>query len=66
MLPFGWQLSHEKVPFVDANALLNAMRPRRTSSGVGSLPTGICSVSAMLDGVATFTTDTVFSSAFNT
>jgi hypothetical protein len=62
----GWQLSHEKVPVVEPKALLKAMRPRRTASGVGSLPTGIFVTWTRFAGFETFTTDTVFSRVLST
>ena len=66
MLPSGWQLSQEKVSFVEANAFMKAMRPLRTASGVGSLPTRIFFRWSRALGSRTSTTETVFSSVFST
>ena len=66
MLPSGWQLAQVKVPVVEAPASLNAIRPSRTASGVGSLPTAMVSVIERTSGLATFTTDTVLSSVLST
>jgi hypothetical protein len=66
VLPSGWQLAHENVPELEAKLELNAIAPRRTAAGVGSLPTSIFATSTRFDGSDTFTTDTVFSSVFST
>jgi hypothetical protein len=62
----GWQLSQENVPLSEAKAFANAIRPRRTGSGVGSLPTPNLVVWAGAAGFETSTTETVFSSVLST
>jgi hypothetical protein len=50
----------------EAKALLNAIAPSRTASGVGSAPTLMVAVMAGAAGVVTFTTLTVLPSEFST
>ena len=66
VLPSGWQLSQEKLPWSDAKAFMNAIRPLRTFSGVGSLPTVALLTSVGVVGSLTSTVETVLSSVFST
>src|SRR5690606_17695813 len=67
MCASGWQLPHAKLPLVEANALLKAMRPLRTSSVSRSLGSAILSGDATIAfGFDTSTIEIVFSSELST
>ena len=63
--PSGWQLSHEKVPVVEASASLNAIRPRLTAGCVGSSSVTVATTRGV-DGSDTSTWETVLATALRT
>ncbi len=64
--PSGWQLAQAKVPLEEPAAVLKAMRPSRTASGVGSSPTGTVATAESAPPGPTSTTLTLLPRVFST